>query len=339
MKHSLKVVSGTLALLAVLISSPLPANAQAVERNPQNVLHEIPLYYQTDYPDIRYGGGSIATSGCSVTSLAMVASYLTGHTYMPDELADYFSNYNSINHIDKLEYMSDMLQLPWERAKNFHVALDALKEGKIVIALMEGTSLFTSGQHFIVWTGINENGKIMVNDPNEANYSLWNLENAFENGFDEGDICYGYSGGWIYDPELMPEEPFIYIDDKQEIECRYPGVELTLEEENLLARMVWVEAQGECFEGQQAVAEVVLNRLVADGFQNTVNSVIYAENQFRSVPLLEDAKPTSIQYEAIECALEGPYVLPIDVYYFATYPVNHNLWGKIGGHVFCYESQ
>lgn len=355
----MKIICGTLALLTVLRVCPLPVNAQESESTPmgetpiaaiagsrkdaviksQSLIHEIPQYFQNDYPDIRYGAGSIATSGCSVTSLAMIATYLTGHTYRPDELADYFSTYNSINHIDKLEYMSDMLQLPWERAKNFHVALDALKEGKIVIALMEGASLFTSGQHFIVWTGINENGKIMVNDPNEANYSLWNLEKAFANGFDEGDICYGYSGGWIYDPEAMPEEPFIYIEEKEESEKRYPGVELTLEEENLLARLVWVEAQGECFEGQQAVAEVVLNRLVADGFQNTVKGVIYAENQFRSVPFLEDAEPTSIQYEAIERALEGPYILPLDVCYFATYPVNHNVWGKIGGHVFCYESQ
>ena len=338
MNRSMKAICAALALLAVLRACPLPANAQ-ITGDSQAKLHEVPLYFQTDYPYVRYGTGSIATSGCSVTSLAMVATYLTGHTYMPDELADCFSTYNSINHIDKLEYMSDMLQLPWERAKNFHVALEALKEGKIVIALMEGSSLFTSGQHFIIWTGINENGKIMVNDPNEANYSLWNLEKAFVNGFDEGDICYGYSGGWIYDPEAMPEEPFIYVDDKEESESRYPDVELTLEEENLLARVVWVEAQGECFEGQQAVAEVVLNRLIAEDFPNTVKNVIYAENQFRSVPFLEDAEPTSIQYEAIERALEGPNVLPIDVYYFATYRVNDNVWGKIGGHVFCYESE
>jgi len=339
LKFSMKAICGILALLTMLSSSPLVANAQESEIQVQPLLHEIPQYFQTDYPDIRYGAGSIATSGCSVTSLAMVATYLTGHTYMPDELADCFSSYNSINHIDKLEYMSDMLQLPWERAQNFHVALSALKEGKIVIALMEGTSLFTTGQHFIVWTGINEDGRIMVNDPNEDNYSLWNLKNAFENGFEEGDICYGYSGAWIYDPAAMPEEPFIFTDDKEKVECRYPDVKLTLEEENLLAQVVWVEAQGECFEGQQAVAEVVLNRLVAEGFSNTVNGVIYAENQFRSVPFLEDAEPTSIQYEAIERALEGPYVLPIDVYHFATYRVNDNVWGKIGGHVFCYESR
>jgi hypothetical protein len=233
--------------------------------------------------------------------------------------------------------MSDMLQLPWKRAENFHVALDALKEGKIIIALMEGSSLFTTGQHFIVWTGINEEGKIMVHDPNEANYSLWNLKNAFENGFEEGDVCYGYSGGWIYDPDLMPEEPFVYTEEQPESHSRYPQIDLTLEEENLLARMVWVEAQGESFEGQQAVAEVVLNRLVSEDFQDTLKGVVYAENQFRSVPLLEDAEPTSIQYEAIERALEGPNILPEDVCYFATYPVNGKIWGKIGGHIFCYQ--
>ena len=329
--RGMKMICGTLAILAALQACPFAVNAQ------ENQVHEIPQYFQTDYPDIRYGAGSIATSGCSVTSLAMVASYLTGHTYLPDELADYFSTYNSINHIDKLEYMSDMLQLPWKRAENFHVAMDALKEGKIIIALMEGTSLFTTGQHFIVWTGINEAGKIMVHDPNEANYSLWNLKNAFVKGFDEGDVCYGYSGGWIYDPGQMPEEPFIYAEEGPEVQSRYPDIDLTLEEENLLARMVWVEAQGESFEGQQAVAEVVLNRLVSEEFQNSIRGVIYAENQFRSVPLLEDAEPTSIQYEAIERALEGPNILPEDVYYFATYPVNGRIWGKIGGHIFCYE--
>lgn len=298
----------------------------------------VPLYFQNDYPNIRYGSGSIATSGCSVTSLAMVATYLTGHTYMPDELADYFSDYNSINHMDKLEYMSDMLQLPWEKAENFRVALRALQEGKIVIALMNGKSLFTTGQHFIVWTGINEEGKIQVNDPNKNNYMVWNLKNAFANGFSEGDVCCGYSGAWIYDPSAIPEEPFIYVEDKEFVECRYPDIALTLEEQNLLARMVWVEAQGEPFEGQQAIAEVVLNRLVSGEFQSSIKSVIYAENQFRSTAFLEDATPNSIQYEAIERALEGPYVLPIDVVFFATYPINDNVWGRIGGHVFCYQS-
>ena len=62
------------------------------------------------------------------------------------------------------------MQLPWEKMENFHKAIEALREGKVVIALMEGQSLFTDGQHFIVLTGYNENGLIMVNDPFAPNY-------------------------------------------------------------------------------------------------------------------------------------------------------------------------
>ena len=83
------------------------------------------------------------------------------------------------------------------------------------------------------------------------------------------------------------------------MEPRYPDIELNWEEKTLLARMVWVEAQGESAEGQQAVAEVVLNRMMADNFPNTLKGVVYAEGQFRSTPLLEDAQPTQAQYEAV----------------------------------------
>ena len=39
----------------------------------------VPLFFQTDYPYIKFGDGTIATSGCSMTALAMVATYLTDH--------------------------------------------------------------------------------------------------------------------------------------------------------------------------------------------------------------------------------------------------------------------
>jgi hypothetical protein len=61
------------------------------------------------------------------------------------------------------------------------------------------------------------------------------------------------------------------------------------------------------------VAEVVLNRMASPDFGNTLNGVIYAEGQFRSVPYLEDAEPHQAQYEAIERAIYGPYILPEDV--------------------------
>ena len=41
--------------------------------------------------------------------------------------------------------------------------------------------------------------------------------------------------------------------------------------------------------------------------------------------------------KAIENAIYGPYVLPTDVTYFARFATNNNVWGRIGGHIFCYE--
>lgn len=299
--------------------------------------NNVPNYFQSNYADVRYGSGTIATSGCSITCLAMVAAYMTDHLYSPAELADYFGG-SAYSNMARLETASDTLQLPYKKAVNWHESLQALKDGKVVIALMEESSVFTDSQHFIVLTGMTEDGRIFVNDPNLSNYARWELQKGFANGFSEGDILCGYSGGWIYDKEAMPEDPFLYWEEDPPIrECRYPGITLTANDLDLLAKVVWVESQGESFEGQQAVAEVVLNRLVSGNYPDTLSDVIYAEGQFRSVPFLDDATPWQVQYEAIEGALYGPYVLPMDVMFFAQQPTNDNVWGKIGGHVFCYQ--
>lgn len=301
-----------------------------------NVLSTVPLYFQNDYPYTMYGSGTVASSGCSITSLAMVATYMTNHMYLPDELAHYFGG-RAVNNVARLEYGSKALQLPFEKAENWHVTYQALKEGKVAIVLMGPESIFTNSQHFIVLTGISENGKIMVNDSNRDNYSFWQLRDAFECGFDPEDILLGYNGAWIYDKSAMPEDPFIYHEEEPERgEPRYPDIQLTQEDVNLLAKVVWVEAQGECAEGQQAVAEVALNRIASGDFPNNLHDVIYGEGQFRSVPRLDEAEPFQAQYEAIERAIYGPYVLPEGVVYFATTPTNDNVWGRIGGHIFCY---
>ena len=296
----------------------------------------VPLYFQSDYRHVRYGTGTIATSGCNITALAMVASYMTEHQYMPDEIADFVSDFIG-NNIQCFEYGADLLKLSWCKAENFHYAMDALHDGKIVVALMNGKSLFTNGQHFIILTGINEEGKITVHDPNESNYHVWNLKNAFVNGFKEGDILLGYDGAWIFDKSSMPSTPFIYEKEEVFVDPRYPDIELTNEDMDLLARMIWVEARGESFEGQQAIAEIVLNRIKSANFPNTVKSVIYSPHQFNSTAFLDDAEPTHTQYEAIEKALYGPYILDEDVVFFSRTAINDNIWGKIGGHTFCRE--
>ena len=298
---------------------------------------KVPNYYETDYPDIRFCQGSFADYGSGVTSMAMVASYLTGYDYRPDTLAHWFSSYTG-NQIQLLEYMSDTLQLPWQRALNVRVALEALKEGKVVIAMVNAKSGFTTGQHFLVLTGINDAGLVTVNDPNKNNYEKWNLKAGFESGFREGILIGGYSGSWIYDPAKIPEDPFLYIDpSSEEVECRYPDLNLSDQDVELIAKLVYAEADGEPFEGQQAVAEVILNRMAASNFPSTVSGVIHAPDQFRAASQLYRAKPTHVQYEAVRRAWKGPYVLDKDVVFFSTGAVNGDVWGTIGSHTFCHQ--
>ena len=315
------------------------AETQPQEPEPEPVEtegeREFPLYSQLDYPNKRFGSGTVATSGCGITSLAMVATYLTGHTYLPDELAGYFGGYGE-NNVQRLEYGAQQLRLPIRKAGTIRDIFAALKEGDVAILLMNHMSIFTESQHFIVLTGLNENGKIMVADSYPPNYEKWDLKRGFVEGFEEKDLLLGYHGGWIFDVSAVPDDPFIYKEEKPYVEPRYPEVSLTWEEQQLLAKLIWLEARGESAKGQQAVAEVVLNRLVSGKFGNTLSQVIYGEGQFRTTPFLKDAEAWQAQYDAIDDALEGPYVLPMNVMYFATYPENGRIWGQIGGHIFCY---
>ena len=311
----------------------LPPETQPAE--PEPLYDAVPLFDMTQYEHIRYRSGTLATSGSNITSLAMVASYLTGQEYTPEELAAYFATYIG-NSMQWLEYASDQLQLPWEKAPDVRAAIQALKEGKVVITLMGEKSIFTQSQHFIVLTGIGEDGKITVNDPYGPHYTQWNLAQGLAEGFGENSILTGYHGSWIYDPAAMPEIPFVYTPQPNPDTFRYEGIQLTEEEMDEMAKLLCMEAESEPFEGQQAIAEVILNRLASGTFQSSVHSIIHAEGQFKAADRLYAAKPTHIQYEAIRRALNGPYIVPKEVVFFAAYKVNDNVWGTIGNHTFCY---
>ena len=317
------------------VETAVPETTEPVDPDAPRGHNGVPLYFQTDYPDDVYGEGTVASNGCSAACLAMIATYLTGHEYLPDEIARYFGD-SAENNIVRMENGSEVMQLPYQKATNWYDAIEALRDGKVVVALMNSRSLFTDSQHFIILTGFNSEGKIMVNDSYEPNYDKWDIKRGLREGFDEGDILLGYEGAWIYDKKAMPDEPFLYHEPEPvRGEPRY-GIELTEEEKWFIAKVVWVESRGESREGQQAVAEVVLNRLVSDKFPDTLTGVVYARGQFRSAKFLDKARPYQMQYEAVENALLGPYVLPDDVFYFATTAKTSKIWGQIGGHIFCY---
>jgi N-acetylmuramoyl-L-alanine amidase len=80
------------------------------------------------------------------------------------------------------------------------------------------------------------------------------------------------------------------VDDEVEIigiqindENIEPDLELSREDINLIALVTMAEAEGECEEGKRLVIDTVLNRLESEHFPDTVQDVIYQQNQFSSV--------------------------------------------------------
>ena len=160
---------------------------------------QIPHYLQTDYGNIPYGGGSIASSGCGPTSFAMIASYLTGTTITPVDAVSWCGN----------SYYKPGVGTYWSyfgaAASHFgcgsvtqttdtNAVLKALSEGHPVIS-SQRAGLFTNGGHFIVLRGVTANGKVLVNDPNDSA-----SKNYFNRDFDmRSEVHATCNAYWIFD--------------------------------------------------------------------------------------------------------------------------------------------
>lgn len=148
----------------------------------------IPLFRQTDprWANIPYGQGTIATSGCGPTSFAMVVSGLGGKLGSWDKNGDgildpgeaaAYAKAEGYNHTDGtgtswglFEQTSasrfglnstEMTPSSWNSVYN------QLKNGYPVVASMHAGH-FTKGGHFIVLTGVDSDGQVLINDPNPA---------------------------------------------------------------------------------------------------------------------------------------------------------------------------
>lgn len=83
-------------------------------------------------------------------------------------------------------------------------------------------------------------------------------------------------------------------------------IEIPQIDKDLLARLVHSEAEGEPFEGQVAVAAVVLNRIKDSRFPDSLEDVVYEKNAFEVVANSRIELPAgSTAIKAVEEALKG----------------------------------
>lgn len=150
-------------------------------------------YYNTDYGDIvfsnaetpvvyynqtdsRWGNkmygksGSIGEAGCGPTALAIVVASLTDNQVTPYHVAQWSvengyrcegnGSYHSLIPNGGEHYGLTVTGI----GNNSKKLVEALKEGKLAIAIMS-KGHFTTGGHFIVLRGVTEDGNILVADP------------------------------------------------------------------------------------------------------------------------------------------------------------------------------
>ena len=95
-----------------------------------------------------------------------------------------------------------------------------------------------------------------------------------------------------------------------------PVYSVTSVEREMLARLVFREANTESIECQQAVASVVINRWLSGMWGDTLEEVIYSPQQFSPASLIYCTTPTEINYEAVDYVLENGVTIPEYVMYF-----------------------
>ena len=111
---------------------------------------------------------------------------------------------------------------------------------------------------------------------------------------------------------------------------------------NLLSRLVYGEARGEPYNGQVAVAAVVLNRVKNSSFPNTIAGVIYQKGAFDVVSDGQiNLTPNDTAKKAAQDALNGWDPTNGAIYYFnPSTATNKWIWSRpmtvtIGKHRFC----
>ena len=115
--------------------------------------------------------------------------------------------------------------------------------------------------------------------------------------------------------KIVEVEKEIIVEKEVVVEPTYTH-NITSEEREMLARLVYREANIESYECQKAVASVVINRWLSGKWGQTLKEVVYAPYQFEPAKLLSYTTPNEANYMAVDAVLMYGSTIPSYVLYF-----------------------
>lgn len=172
-----------------------------------DVAHErypvVQLYLQQDYPTTMYGNYKITSHGCGITTMAMLATYMTDTELTPPIMCDRYGEYcyktgtdGSLFNITPAE-MGFYLK---EKVFDWRDAQAAMEEGYLVV-VVQHKGFWTRGGHYLVLEKLTEDGRVQVRDSNIYNYGK--LHDHKIDSFTWSTITPAGAGYWVYEKKIV----------------------------------------------------------------------------------------------------------------------------------------
>lgn len=164
---------------------------------------EAMVFFQQDYMYSPYGGSYVGRGGCGITTMAMLATYMTDTIYTPAMLADRYPEYHdeSGTRGELFRYVPAELGFYLDRtAADIEDVIDALERGQRVVSLQH-LGHFTRGGHYLLLQQYYpENDTFQVRDSNIYNYGR--LSGHKVDYFTRADILSGAATYYIMEKKI-----------------------------------------------------------------------------------------------------------------------------------------
>ena len=171
-----------------------------------DVAHErypcVPLYIQQDYPFAPYGNYMLASHGCGITTMAMLASYMADDQLTPPYLAGRYGYYCLETGTDNSLFVNTPPEMGFylvETTRDWAKVEEALKNGQMVVSL-QYKGYFTRAGHFLVIERFTEDGNVVIRDSNVLNYQR--LPEHAVDSFDPKLLLPANIKYWIYEKKI-----------------------------------------------------------------------------------------------------------------------------------------
>ncbi len=164
---------------------------------------QVPLYLQQDYPDTKYGAYPIRTNGCGITTLAMLASYMSDTELTPPAMCERYGSFSYSTGTDGFLFSIAPGELGFylkEQTYDWRIAKEAMKEGYIVVTIQQ-RGYWTGGGHYLLLEKLLDDDTVQVRDSNIFNYSK--LEGHDVDRFPWSTIPANGYGYWIYQNKVV----------------------------------------------------------------------------------------------------------------------------------------